>query len=54
MTNASGWSFPAKSPGKTYGGSMSQFRLLLHESPADYADISAAEMQRIIGEYIAC
>lgn len=32
---------------------MSQFMLFLHETPADYADYSAAEMQRIIGEYVA-
>jgi len=32
---------------------MAQFMLLLHDDPADFADVSPAEIQRIIGEYTA-
>jgi hypothetical protein len=32
---------------------MSQFILLLHETPADFSNVSADELQQIIGEYIA-
>lgn len=32
---------------------MSTFMLLLHENPADYADVSPAEMQAIIARYMA-
>ena len=32
---------------------MPQFMLLLHESPSDFSKVSAEEMQKIIGEYIA-
>ncbi len=32
---------------------MSQFVLLLHESPPDYSNVSAEEIQYVIGEYTA-
>lgn len=32
---------------------MAQFILLLHENPAGFADVSAEEIQRVIGEYSA-
>ncbi len=32
---------------------MPQFMLLLHESPSDFSNVSAEEMQKIIGEYTA-
>jgi hypothetical protein len=32
---------------------MAQFMLLLHENPGDFADVSPAEIQRVIGEYTA-
>ncbi|MEP7272685.1 MAG: YciI family protein [Acidobacteriota bacterium] len=32
---------------------MSKFLLLLHESPADYSNVSAEEIQFVIGEYTA-
>jgi len=32
---------------------MSQFMLLLHESPSDFAGLSPEEIQRVIGEYTA-
>ena len=32
---------------------MSKFILLLHENPADFANVSAEEIERIIGEYTA-
>jgi len=32
---------------------MAEFMLLLHESPADFGDVSPEEIQRIIGEYTA-
>jgi hypothetical protein len=32
---------------------MSEFMLLLHESPSDFSDVSPEEIQRIIGEYTA-
>lgn len=32
---------------------MSQFALLLHENPADFADVSPSDIQAIIAEYSA-
>ena len=32
---------------------MPQFILLLHETPSDFSNVSAEEMQQIVGEYIA-
>jgi hypothetical protein len=32
---------------------MNQYLLLLHETPADYADMSPADMQELIGRYVA-
>ena len=32
---------------------MSQFILLLHETPSDFSSVSADELQQIIGEYVA-
>ncbi len=32
---------------------MSQFILLLHETPSDFSNVSAEEMQQIVGEYVA-
>lgn len=32
---------------------MNQYLLLLHETPADYAGMSPAEMQELIGRYVA-
>ncbi len=32
---------------------MPQYILLLHETPSDYSNVSAEEMQEIIGEYVA-
>ncbi len=32
---------------------MSQFMLLLHETPSDFAGMSVEDMERIIGEYVA-
>src|ERR1044072_239387 len=32
---------------------MSQFMLILHETPSDYAGMSVEDMQRIVGEYVA-
>jgi hypothetical protein len=32
---------------------MSKFILLLHENPADYANVSPSEMEAIIGRYMA-
>jgi hypothetical protein len=32
---------------------MPQYILLLHEAPSDFSNVSAGEMQQIIGEYVA-
>ncbi len=32
---------------------MNQYLMLLHESPASYADVSPAEMQQIVADYAA-
>lgn len=32
---------------------MAQFVLLLHETPADFANVSAEEIQAIVSEYVA-
>jgi hypothetical protein len=32
---------------------MPQYILLLHEAPSDFSNVSAEEMQQIIGEYVA-
>jgi hypothetical protein len=32
---------------------MPQYILLLHETPSDFSNVSAEEMQQIIGEYVA-
>ena len=32
---------------------MSQYMLLLHESTTDFADLSAEDIQQVIGEYVA-
>ncbi|MEM7051440.1 MAG: YciI family protein [Acidobacteriota bacterium] len=32
---------------------MAQFMLILHDRPADFSDVSAEEIQSIVGEYVA-
>ena len=32
---------------------MAEYIMLLHESPTDFADLSAEDIQQVIGEYIA-
>jgi len=32
---------------------MPQYILLLHETPSDFSNVSAEEMQQVIGEYVA-